>query len=30
MHGLFDFKYVITPFKIKVIEKLHTVLLPDV
>ena len=27
MHGLFD---VIIPFKIKMIERLHTVLLPDV
>ena len=30
MHELFDFKtYFIIPFKIKIIEKSHTVLLPD-
>ena len=30
MHGLFDLKNVITPFKIKIIEKPRTVLLPEV
>ena len=30
MHGLFDFKNGIIPFKIKIIGKPHTVLLPEV
>ena len=29
MYGLFDFKNDIIPLKIKIIEKTHTVLLPD-
>ena len=29
MQGLFDFKKVIIPFKINIIEKTNTVLLPD-